>query len=210
MTMDLKGKLYVIAAPSGAGKTSLVKALVEKNGSLRVAVSHTTRPRRPDEEDGVNYHFIGQATFDNMQRNDEFVESAKVFDNYYGTSWSAIHAILEIGKDIILEIDWQGANQISNRMPSCISIFILPPSLETLKSRLQRRGQDDPDVIAQRMAAAVDEISHYSEFDYLVVNDEFDQALADLESIVAGKGSQLSWRIQRKNLQILIDRLLSN
>jgi guanylate kinase len=209
MTMVLAGKLYVVAAPSGAGKTSLVKALVENTSDLNVAVSHTTRPRRPDEQNGVNYHFVCPAIFTSMQKNGEFVEYARVFDNHYGTSWAAINSILDTGKSIILEIDWQGASQIHKVMPDCISIFILPPSLQALKARLQQRGQDDPDVIAQRMNAAVDEVSHFSEFDFLVVNDEFDIALADLESIITGKGSYLSSTAQRKNLRTLLNRLLS-
>lgn len=209
MKMDLTGKLYVIAAPSGAGKTSLVKALVENSSDLNVAISHTTRPRRPHEQDGVNYHFVSPALFAKMLQEGEFVEYARVFDNHYGTSWSAIHSILATGKDIILEIDWQGASQILKVIPDCISIYILPPSLETLKTRLQQRGQDDSDVIEQRMNAAVDEISHFGEFDFLVVNDDFDIALADLKSIITGAGNHLSCRTQRKNLRALLNSLLS-
>ncbi len=209
MTMDLAGKLYVIAAPSGAGKTSLVKALVENSSDLNVAISHTTRAKRPDEQNGVNYHFVSPASFASMRQKGEFVEYAEVFDNLYGTSWSAIRTILDAGNDIVLEIDWQGASQIQKVMPDCISIFILPPSLEALKTRLQQRGQDNSDVITLRMDAAVDEVSHFSEFDFLVVNDEFDMALADLESIIDGKGSHLSSTTQHKKLHILLNRLLS-
>ncbi|MDK1024048.1 MAG: guanylate kinase [Gammaproteobacteria bacterium] len=209
MKMDLAGKLYVIAAPSGAGKTSLVKALVENNDALNVAISHTTRPRRLDEQDGVNYHFISSEAFTKMRQAGDFVEYAEVFNNQYGTSWSAIHAILATGKDIVLEIDWQGASQIHTAISDRISIFILPPSLETLKTRLQKRGQDGPNVIEQRMNAAVDEISHFDDFDFLVVNDNFDSALADLESIITGSGDHLSSRFQRKRLQNLLNSLLS-
>jgi len=209
MKIDLAGKLYVIAAPSGAGKTSLVEELVESSSDLNVAISHTTRPRRPHEQDGVNYHFVSPAAFERMRENGEFVEYARVFDNHYGTSWSAIHTILETGKDIILEIDWQGASQILEVMPDCVSIFILPPSLETLKTRLEQRGQDDSEVIEQRMNAAVNEISHFGEFDFLVVNDNFDVALADLKSIIIGRGGHLSSATQRKNLHILLNGLLS-
>jgi len=207
--MDLAGKLYVIAAPSGAGKTSLVKALVENNSHLNVAISHTTRPKRPDEQDGINYHFVSAASFASMRQTGEFVEYAEVFDNLYGTSWSAIQSILDTGKDIILEIDWQGANQILKVIPDCISIFILPPSLETLQARLQHRGQDNSDIIAQRMDAAVNEVSHFSEFDFLVVNDDFDVAVADLESIIIGQGNHLSSVAQQRNLRILLNSLLS-
>jgi guanylate kinase len=209
MKMDLTGRLYVIAAPSGAGKTSLVKALVEQNSDLNVAISHTTRPRRSHEQDGINYHFVSPVSFEKMRQAGEFVEYAKVFDNSYGTSWSALRTILATGKDIILEIDWQGASQILNVISDCLSIFILPPSLETLKTRLQQRGQDDSDIIEQRMNAAVDEISHFDEFDFLVVNDAFDMALADLELIIAGKGDHLSARTQRDSLHILLNSLLS-
>ena len=209
MKMDLAGKLFVIAAHSGAGKTSLVEALVNADSNLNVAVSHTTRPRRPHEHDGVNYHFVSPASFTRMREKGEFVEYARVFDNHYGTSWSAVHTILATGKDIILEIDWQGASQILKVMPECISIFIFPPSLEALKTRLQKRGQDDSVVIDQRMSAAVDEISHFDEFDFLVVNDDFNIALEDLKSIIGGKGSHLSSSTQRKNLRMLLNTLLS-
>lgn len=210
MKMDLAGRLYVIAAPSGAGKTSLVKALVENNGNLNVAISHTTRPRRSDEQDGVNYHFVSSELFAVMQQEGDFVESAEVFNNQYGTSWVAINAILAAGKDIVLEIDWQGASQIFKVISDCISIFILPPSLETLKTRLQKRAQDDSNVIGQRMNAAVDEISHFDAFDFLVVNDNFNAALADVESIIAGSGDRLSSRLQHKKLQNLLNSLLSS
>ncbi len=209
MKMELTGSLYVVSAPSGAGKTSLVKALVNKHDNLKVAVSHTTRPRRPHERDGLNYHFIDPETFETMRQDGGFVECAVVYQHQYGTSWSAIHTILGSGHDIILEIDWQGAMQISATIPDSRSIFILPPSLNDLRTRLQTRGEDGAEVIERRMAAAVDEIRQCKEFDYLIVNDDFDTALVDLESITAGTGDHLLSRYQSENLQPLVNSLLS-
>jgi guanylate kinase len=204
-----KGQLFVVAAPSGAGKTSLVKALIHAMPSIEVAVSHTTRQRRPDEVDGVNYHFIDKAGFKKLQSNDAFIESAQVFSNLYGTSRQSIDKISATGRHTILEIDWQGAAQIRQRDPASIHIFILPPSLQALGARLLGRGQDDSDTIEQRMNEAVSEMSHYQEFDYLVINDNFDTALEDLRRIVKGLGEDLRVTAQYARHPVLIDALTS-
>lgn len=188
-----KGKLYIIAAPSGAGKTSLVKAMVESTPHVKVSVSHTTRPMRPGEQDGVNYHFVSVDTFKDMLSQGQFLEHAEVFGNFYGTSGHWVQQQLEQGEDVILEIDWQGALQIRRLMPDVVSIFILPPSREALHERLVGRGQDSPEVIAKRMAQAVSEMSHYHEFNYIVINDEFDLALRDLQTIIRSRRLSLGW-----------------
>jgi guanylate kinase len=183
--MSSTGTLFTVSAPSGAGKTSLVNALIRHDRQLRVSVSHTTRPRRPGETDGVDYHFIDAATFQSMLARTEFLEHAQVFGNLYGTSQAWVEQQLRAGIDVILEIDWQGAQQVKRLMPRTQAIFILPPSRATLQQRLMARGQDDSAIIAARMAEAVEEMSHYVEGDYLVVNQDFDTALAELRSIVA-------------------------
>lgn len=180
------GSLYVISAPSGAGKTSLVAALASSEPGLHVSVSHTTRPRRPGEEDGVNYHFVSDEEFTALVEADAFLEHAPVFDCRYGTTRESVQKFLAAGDNVILEIDWQGAAQVRERHPGAIGIFILPPSRESLAERLAGRGQDSDEVIARRMADAVAEMSHYDEFDYLVINDDFETALADLRGIVRG------------------------
>lgn len=180
------GILYTISAPSGAGKTSLVRALLECESDLALSVSHTTRPRRAGEREGVDYFFVDDATFENMVAGDAFLEHARVFDNRYGTSRQVVEEMLANGRDVILEIDWQGAHQVRASVPGATSIFILPPSREALVERLHGRGQDSAEVIARRMEAAIDEMSHYDECDYLIVNDAFDEALADLRAIVRG------------------------
>lgn len=185
--MTSTGTLYTVSAPSGAGKTSLVNALVERCHGLRVSVSHTTRPKRPGEQDGVNYHFVSESTFLAMLENAEFLEHARVFGNLYGTSGVWVEQQLKRGHDIILEIDWQGAQQVKRLLPQTRAIFILPPSRETLQQRLKLRGQDDPAIIASRMDAAVEEMSHYVESDYLLINKDFDQALDELLSIVTSQ-----------------------
>lgn len=177
------GTLYIISAPSGAGKTSLVKALVESAPGIAVSVSHTTRAKRPGEQDGVHYHFIDPGLFQSMVAQGGFLEHAQVFDNYYGTARATLLARLQAGVDVILEIDWQGARQVRERMPGCVSIFILPPSRAALEQRLRARAQDSEETIARRMRDAVAEMSHYGEFDYLVVNDDFNTALEDLKAI---------------------------
>ena len=183
-TATKQGQLYVVSAPSGAGKTSLVKALVEANNDITVSVSHTTRAIRPGEIDGVNYHFVSAAEFSDLKERGGFFEWAKVFDNFYGTSQQSVVDQLNRGVDVILEIDWQGAAQIKQQMPESVSIFILPPSTAALRERLTGRGQDDSSVIERRMRSARDEISHYGDADYVVLNDEFDSALSDLKAIV--------------------------
>jgi len=207
--MDLTEHLYVISAPSGAGKTSLVRELLQRNTGLRVAISHTTRPQRPNEENGVNYHFVSQQAFVKMQQQDLFVEHANVFGFLYGTSKKSIHAILETGEEIILEIDWQGAEQIRSSMPKSRSIFVLPPSKDALRSRLTSRGQDEIHIIDQRMNAAIEELSHFREFDYLIINDVFESAILDLEEIIKGESAHLSLKSQQNKLRKLIAELLS-
>lgn len=204
--MSDKGTLYTVSAPSGAGKTSLVSALIERTAQLRVSVSHTTRARRPGEEDGVNYHFVEEAAFSAMLENAEFLEHARVFGNLYGTSQLWVEEQLACGTDVILEIDWQGAQQVKRQMPATQAIFILPPSRETLLQRLTARGQDDQATIDSRMDQAVQEMSHYVESDYLVVNDDFDTALADLQSILGCH--RLRTARQVADLQALLADLL--
>jgi guanylate kinase len=179
-----QGTLYIISAPSGAGKTSLVRALVEQMQGVEVSVSHTTRAMRPGETDGVHYHFVDEQRFLDMVGQAEFLEHARVFDNYYGTSQVAIEDRLRAGADVILEIDWQGAEQVRRLMPDSKSVFILPPSKATLEQRLRGRGQDSEEVIARRMQDAVNEMSHFPEYDYLVINDNFELALSELKSIL--------------------------
>lgn len=203
----MSGSLFIVAAASGTGKTSLVKALVESMPGLGVSISHTTRPIRPGEVDGVNYHFTAREDFVRMISEGAFLEHAEVFGNLYGTSKDWVVSELQQDRDVILEIDWQGAAQIRRLLPESVSIFILPPSLETLKSRLTGRGQDSPEVIAHRLREAQGDISHYAEFSYLVVNDDFDAALADLQAIV--RASRLSYRSQSVRQATLIQRLLA-
>lgn len=198
--------LYIIAAPSGAGKTSLVKALVESTQGLAVSVSHTTRPMRAGEQNNVHYHFVDQATFQDMIAAGAFLEHAQVFDNYYGTSLAAVQDKLRQGVDVILEIDWQGAVQVRSQVADCLGIFILPPSRATLLQRLRARGQDGEDVIARRTRDAVSEMSHYAEFDYLVVNDDFDTARKDLQAIIRAR--RLGIKAQAVQLQALLTDLL--
>ncbi|MDQ2696589.1 MAG: guanylate kinase [Pseudomonadota bacterium] len=200
------GALYVIAAPSGAGKTSLVKALLAAVPDLEVSVSHTTRPPRPGEQDGVHYHFVDAAAFESLVRQGVFLEHARVYDRYYGTSRQTVLERLAAGVDVILEIDWQGARQVRAQLPACRSIFILPPSREILRQRLHGRGQDSAAVIDRRMAQAVDEIAHYREFDYLVVNDDFAAALDALRAIfIANRHLQPAQALrQRRLIQALL------
>lgn len=201
-----KGKLYIISAPSGAGKTSLIKKLVPVVDKLMVSVSHTTRAQRPGEIDGVDYFFTSVDRFQEMIANPAFLEYAQVFDNYYGTAQSSVEQSLNHGKDVILEIDWQGAAQIRRLLPETITIFILPPSTEVLRQRLQGRGQDSTEVIDRRMQDAKTEISHYTEYDYLIVNDDFNTALTDLKSIILA--NRLNINRQQKQLKSLLTDLL--
>jgi guanylate kinase len=185
----MSAHLFVIAAPSGAGKTSLVKALRERLPALQVSISHTTRPRRPTEEHGREYFFVDQAQFRRLIAEGAFLEHALVFDNYYGTSLAQLQEKLAAGHDVILEIDWQGARQVRSAVPGCRTIFILPPSRAALRQRLTGRGTDSQAVIERRLADAVADMSHWNEFDFVVVNDDFDRAVAQLAEIVAGRGA---------------------
>lgn len=202
-----KGTLFIISAPSGAGKTSLVKQLVKSSDDITVSISHTTRSQRPGEVDGVDYHFIDEQEFLSMVGHSAFLEHARVFDNYYGTSQQAVERLLLDGKDVILEIDWQGARQVRRLIQESQSIFILPPSGAALRERLQARGQDGEDVIQRRMQDAVNEMSHYAEFDYLVVNDDFDQALQELSCILTA--NRLRQVRQERNIEKLLIELLN-
>ncbi|MBQ0760062.1 MAG: guanylate kinase [Zhongshania sp.] len=205
--MHSQGTLYTISAPSGAGKTSLVAKLLAHTPRLGVSVSHTTRPMRPGEEDGVNYHFVSHAQFEQMLNASAFLEHAQVFDNFYGTSQQWVESQLAAGEDVILEIDWQGAQQVRHLMPDTVAIFIMPPSREALNERLTGRGQDDGAVIQRRMDAAVAEMSHYVESDYVVINDDFNTALADLGAIV--RSHRLTLASQQQRHQALLSALLS-
>ena len=197
--------LFTISAPSGAGKTSLVKALLEKRSSTAVSVSHSTRPIRSDEIDGEAYHFVSLAVFNQMVADDEFLEHARVFDNLYGTARASVDALLASGKHVILEIDWQGARQVKEKLPETVSIFILPPSREQLEQRLRARATDDETTIERRMREADREMSHFHDAEYLVINDDFEQALFDLDAIIHSRGLTLE-RQMLKN-QALIDSI---
>ncbi|MGH8480770.1 MAG: guanylate kinase [Gammaproteobacteria bacterium] len=200
------GRLYIVSAPSGAGKTSLVKTLVATHPDIALSVSHTTRPMRAGERNGGDYHFVELPAFEAMAENAAFLEHARVFDHRYGTSKEWVAARLMKGMDVILEIDWQGARQVRAAQRDCTGIFILPPSCEVLEERLRRRGGDREEIIRRRMRDAVAEISHYAEYDYLVVNDEFDRALADLEAIL--RADRLTLGRQRFALAPLLQDLM--
>jgi guanylate kinase len=202
------GKLYIISAPSGAGKTSLVRQLMTEMDNLIVSISHTTRPIRPGETDGEDYYFISPAEFQALLSNHDLLEHASVFDNYYGTAKKTVEQNLSEGLDVILEIDWQGAQQIKRIRPDSLSIFILPPSTEILEQRLQNRGQDEEHVIARRMRDAVTEMSHHDEFDYILVNDVFERALTELKSIIIA--NRLTKDRQLQHLKTLLIALLSS
>ena len=196
--------LFIIAAPSGCGKTSLVKALMERSKNLSVSVSYTTRKVRKGEVNGENYHFVSKDTFAEMITNNDFVEYAEVFGNMYGTAISSINEKLNANIDIILEIDWQGARQVRKNMPNTVSIFILPPSKDALLERLKNRGQDDDEIISKRMENAEREMSHYEEFDYIIINEQFDSALSDLMNIIDDFGNNI------KNTELLLENQLIN
>lgn len=204
--MSTRGTLYTVSAPSGAGKTSLVKALIESTEAICVSVSHTTRTIRPGETDGVNYHFVDKDSFSQMMEQGAFLESAEVFGNFYGTSQHWVEDTLDSGQDVILEIDWQGAQQVRRLLPETIGIFILPPSRAELHKRLTGRGQDDASVIDARMQEAISEMTHYVEAQYVVINDDFDQALADFRGIILAQRLTLDNQ-QRRHEQLLADLL---
>lgn len=203
----MKGNLFVISSPSGAGKSSLISALLERHSDMQVSVSHTTRAPRPGEKDGVHYHFSSVESFKSLIADDGFYEWAEVFGNYYGTSKQAIQNQLDQGIDVFLDIDWQGAQQMRKIVPEIISIFILPPSREELESRLNKRGQDSAEVIEGRMRQAQSEMSHYNEYDFVLINDDFNQTLGDFEQLV------LSHRLRTTNIESkhsdLITKLLA-
>ena len=205
--------LFIISAPSGCGKTSLVEALIKKTKNLCVSVSHTTRPPRPDEANGINYYFVSIDEFEEMIKQNAFVEHAMVFDNHYGSSSQLIKEKLDEGVDVILEIDWQGARQVKNNMPNSTSIFILPPSKEVLLERLQQRAQDNDETINKRMSDAQNQMQHFNEFDYLIINDDFDSALNDLNLIIcipdkASERFSLSLSEQSKKHKKLLKKLI--
>jgi len=202
-----RGQLFVIAAPSGAGKTTLVRALMEREPSLRFSISYTTRPQRPSEEHGRDYFFVTREEFDRLVAAGEFLEHAQVFDHSYATSRRQVEEALAAGQDLILEIDWQGAEQVRAAMAECVSIFVLPPSRAALEERLKQRDTDSPEVIARRLRDAVADMSHWNEFDYVIVNDRFEQALEDLRAIIAGRGQALT--AKRPQLKPLTRALLA-
>ena len=201
----MKGQLFIVCAPSGAGKTSLVKALLENDKSISLSISYTTRSPRPGEVNGKDYHFVSTEAFKQMLERGDFLESANVHGNHYGTSQNWINQEISGGKNILLEIDWQGAAQVRKLVSNTIGIFILPPSLETLKQRLVARGQDSEEVIARRLRGAREEIDHVEEFDYVIINNVFEDAIADLVSIV--RAEKLKLQVQLERHQKLINQL---
>jgi guanylate kinase len=201
-------RLFVVSAPSGAGKTSLVKALCERLPDLKVSTSHTTRARRPTEQEGREYFFVSNPEFDRMVAEGAFLEHARVFDNQYGTSKGQLQEKLAAGHDVILEIDWQGARQVRLALPGCRTIFILPPSREALRQRLNDRRTDSPAAIERRLADAVSDMSHYSEFDYVVVNEDFGRAVEELCSIIQGHGEGAGLSARRSSLTAVLANLL--
>lgn len=204
-----QGTLYIVSAPSGAGKSSLISALLKENPryDMKVSVSHTTRAMRPGEENGIHYHFVNLDEFKVLIEQNAFLEYAQVFDNFYGTSRLWIEEMLSKGIDVFLDIDWQGAQQIREQMPQARSIFILPPNREELERRLDARGQDTKEVIAQRMIKACSEISHFNEYDYVIVNDDFDVALMDIKAIV--RAERMKQDKQASKYQDMLNRLLA-
>ena len=201
----MSGNLFIVSAPSGAGKTSLVNALLTSNRQIDLSISYTTRSPRPGEIDGKDYHFVSRDTFLAMAKNGDFLESAEVYGNLYGTSQSWIAAETANGRDILLEIDWQGAVQVRKKFPGCISIFILPPTLQALEDRLKTRKQDSAEVIARRIASAMEDVAHVVEFDYVIINDKLDEALQQLNAVVVAAGLRRDRQLARQ--QNLINQL---
>jgi guanylate kinase len=201
----MSGNLFIVSAPSGAGKTSLVSALLASNKDINLSVSYTSRAPRPGETDGKDYHFVSRETFLDMAKHGDFMESAEVYGNLYGTSQSWIKTQTADGRDILLEIDWQGAAQVRNKFPGCISIFILPPTLKALEDRLKGRKQDSDEVIARRIASAKEDVAHVAEFDYVIINDKLDEALQQLNAVVVAAGLRRDRQLARQ--QNLINQL---
>ena len=202
-----RGRLFVIAAPSGAGKTSLVKALLQRKPELHLSISYTTRKPRETEQEGREYHFVSVDDFRRLQEQGQFLEYAQVFDNFYGTGRRPVETEMAQGNNVVLEIDWQGAQQVRKTLPECVTVFILPPSRGSLEERLRNRRTDSEQVIARRLRDAVGDMSHWNEFNYVVVNDDFERAVAELASIVAGHGEALD--AHRPQLSGLLDELLA-
>ncbi len=202
-----RGTLFIVSAPSGAGKTSLVRTLIQQVEHLLISISHTTRAPRPKEQNGIDYHFVSVADFEAMLAKAQFLEHARVFDNYYGTSSVWVNEQLAAGQDVILEIDWQGAQQVRQLYPDSVSIFIVPPSQTELANRLRGRAQDSEEVINRRLQEAVSEMQHYAEFDYLVINDVFEQALQELQTIVLSQRLKVVQQSQRHTA--LLQQLLA-
>jgi guanylate kinase len=201
-----RGRLFVVAAPSGAGKTSLVNALLERKPEIKLSISHTTRKQRPNEEHGREYYFVGKDEFQRLIAQGAFLEHAQVFDNYYATGRDTVQRLLNAGKDVMLEIDWQGARQVRAAMPDALTVFILPPSHDALEQRLRNRNTDSEEVIQRRLQDAENDMSHWSEFNYVVVNEDFERAVDDLASIVEGRGEAL--RAPRPQLTPLLRDLI--
>ena len=204
-----KGTLFIISAPSGAGKTSLIRCAIEGLDNVSVSISHTTRLPRPSESDGINYHFISKLEFDAMAKRSEFLEYAEVHGNCYGTSRDSVEKILFKGRDIVLEIDWQGANQVRGIFDNCCSIFILPPSKDELQRRLIKRGQDNENIIKKRLSAAQEEMKHYKEADFIIVNDDFQTSCSRLKAILERHTECIATNTEESQFNVLLSNLLS-
>lgn len=203
-----RGGLYIVSAPSGAGKTSLLRELIRRRGAVAFSISYTTRAPRPGERDGRDYHFVDRDRFDAMREAGEFLESALVFGNGYGTAAADVERLRDAGRDVVLEIDWQGANQVRERVREAVSVFVLPPSRGALRARLTGRGTDSEATIERRMAAAAAEMAHWREYDFVIVNDDFQRALGELEAIFAGRGTAA--RRERPGLAAFAEGLLAS